>query len=1004
MGVTRWMTATLACAGVAAFLVACGTSAAGAVGPREPAAPTRGAEGDPDSESTGPADDGHMDPEQGTEPPPLAGPPLPPAVAPPPPGDRLRAATGADGSLSTWRVLARGPVTPEEHATLGAFCEDADQVPEGCEPELLVQEDAVMDLGREDRAGEIHLGVHLRATQPTRLYLLVGVRGAVTVHLDGTLVGAVEEDERFHEDEALVPLSVDAGEHALVLSVKRGARGRFRFHTRLVDARYAPGPGGVAVELGRLPDDRALAYAADAVHAAERYHLTETLTPSSTVTLSLPGGGVDTSLPWQLGQAGGVLVSRNGRYDATATQTLAVPARGRLEIDARIGPRTLRLGREVFGARPLLQAMAALTARRDESSSEARAPLRWRLQEMQRVLDERDPDAAWRTWLTREARTLARQLERGRDPFASPHGYQRMAFESPLDGTAQPYELFVPPAYRGRRDWPVVITLHGYKGNAGDYFRNTFGLARRWREGESLLDHGRHGTPPTTGPMFVIAPMARGQSMYRHAGEVDVLLALADVRERFRIDPNRIYITGGSMGGTGAAYLPFRHPDLFSASAALAGYHDQRIREDTNHVGLSAVERYVQAHRSDVDWAENALHLPMLLVRGTRDRPLEWTRSLVRRLEALDYDVEHREPESGHNVWTETYDAGAIFSWFARYTRPTAPSHVRLRTARERTRDAWWLHLDARSRADAFAEIDAHVSEPATVVVTTENVDALTLAAETPITQEGTVQLRVDDVSLEGALPLHVSRASGTWRVVDEAPSQAGRKRPGVEGPIRDVFHDPLVFVVGTQDPAHTWMNRRVAETWAHPKGWEVTYPIVDDVAVTDAMLESATLVLVGPPWSNAVLARMHDRLPIRFVPHADGARLVVNGQAHHGAEVGTVFVAPNPEAPNRSVLVIAGLTPFGTWRSTFLPDILPDYVVFDAGVAPARDEWACGGTGCRYLASGIFTLDWQFPEGPPPDPGDPAGTAARLWPTRDPAARVRPTGDDDDDDAADDE
>ena len=87
-----------------------------------------------------------------------------------------------------------------------------------------------------------------------------------------------------------------------------------------------------------------------------------------------------------------------------------------------------------------------------------------------------------------------------------------MAFFSNLDDTVQPYELFVPPAYRATspRTWPLLVTLHGFKGNAGDYFRNTFGLSRPGPL--TLEDHGRHGIAPTQGPMFVIAPTGRGQT------------------------------------------------------------------------------------------------------------------------------------------------------------------------------------------------------------------------------------------------------------------------------------------------------------------------------------------------------------------------------------------------------------------------------------------------------------------------------------------------------------
>ena len=83
-------------------------------------------------------------------------------------------------------------------------------------------------------------------------------------------------------------------------------------------------------------------------------------------------------------------------------------------------------------------------------------------------------------------------------------------------------------------------------------------------------------------------------------------------------------------------------------------------------------------------------------------------------------------------------------------------------------------------------------------------------------------------------------------------------------------------------------MNRRVANHWAHPPGWDVRYPVVDDTAVTAEMIATKTLVLVGSPRSNALHARWRRQLPIRF----EGDAVVLRGQRHRGEQTGTVFVA----------------------------------------------------------------------------------------------------------------
>jgi predicted esterase len=827
-------------------------------------------------------------------------------------GDRAVLEASGEGFLATWAVLD-GASWPAEA------------------PPLRVARSVPFDLDGD----AVTLGAQLVSRDRRRMHLLVGLRGEVQVFLDGAPVAAAASPDRYREDHALVRLTLSPGEHVLALTFRRPERGRFRVAIRVLDAEGAPGPGRVAMVVPA--EERPVA---ESVAVTETHELVDG-TPVLRLRVHRPGGGVRGDVEVRLGDRTG---------DLGDGAELIVPlAEGPPPVRVA-GEDALPSDRHRASDRRVLEAAARFSERLAEAGEPSRAPLAWRRDEALRVVRERDLDPRWRRWLVRESR-------RRRDRFEAPRGYLRMAHFSRLDGTATPYELFAPPRAR-RRPTPVLVTLHGLTGNAGDYLRNTFGLPRDAENGEGLRDHGRHGAPPTSASMIVVAPEARGRSYYRHAGETAIFEVLEDVRRRLRVDDRRVYITGGSMGGTGAAYVPLRNPDVFAASAALAGYHDQRVRVDTDHAALSEVERFLEARRSDVDWAENALHLPMLLVRGTRDTPLAWTRNLAERLQGLRYRVEHREPELGHDVWTETYAEGAIFRWMARHRRPEMPPRVRLRTARERTLAAHWVRIEERLAMDRFAEVDVRYRDGAVQLAVAEGLRALTLSPGPPLHQDGApLRVIVDGQTVEGPVPLTIERVDDGWHAAEPGTyPRAGVRQAGTAGPIRDVFHDPLLFVVGTQDPAQTLLNRLVAERWAHPSGWRVAYPVVDDDDVTPALAEGRHLVLVGPPASNSVHARLVDRLPIRV----DASGTSIGERRHEGA--GAVFVAPNPEQPDRSVLVIAGPDALLTWRSTALPDILPDYVIFDEGVEPARGRWACGGTGCAYREAGFLDVYGRAP------------------------------------------
>jgi hypothetical protein len=91
------------------------------------------------------------------------------------------------------------------------------------------------------------------------------------------------------------------------------------------------------------------------------------------------------------------------------------------------------------------------------------------------------------------------------------------------------------------------------------------------------------------------------------------------------------------------------------------------------------------------------------------------------------------------------------------------------------------------------------------------------------------------------------------------------------------------------------------------------------------------------------------------------------------GTEVGAAFVVPNPRRPDRYLVVVEGVDAPGTWRSLSLPSLLPDFVVYDVKLAPARGQMLLGAGSVR--AAGFFKNDWSLPE----VTADPLATAKRV-------------------------
>lgn len=142
---------------------------------------------------------------------------------------------------------------------------------------------------------------------------------------------------------------------------------------------------------------------------------------------------------------------------------------------------------------------------------------------------------------------------------AAPPGKDiRYSHHSALDDTDQPYRVYVPAAYDGGRPWPMLFLLHGTGGN-----ENTLLDDERFGPHYMALAAERRG-------VILVSPYARGVTEYRGIGEHDLFCVLEDVKRRYRIDEDRVYITGHSMGGTGSAYQALHHPDVYAAAVAFA--------------------------------------------------------------------------------------------------------------------------------------------------------------------------------------------------------------------------------------------------------------------------------------------------------------------------------------------------------------------------------------------------------------------------------------------------
>lgn len=316
----------------------------------------------------------------------------------------------------------------------------------------------------------------------------------------------------------------------------------------------------------------------------------------------------------------------------------------------------------------------------------------------------------------------------------------RHSYRSEIDGTDQPYRLYVPTTYDGNTPFPLVVAMHGTGGNESSLFED-----KRLPPHELMRVAEKHG-------VLMATPHGRGTTEYRGIGENDIFCVLADLQRRYRIDPERIYLTGQSMGGTGAAYLALHHPDLFAASAPLAAAYS-------------------------FPWlAANGQHVPFWWIQGAKDAGfyLEGVAEGVDRMRRLGQKVHYDQvPNEEHAAGLVRVDAAV--GWLVQHRRVAHPTEYVFEIDTPLHGRAYWTDVTALEQPGRIAVVRARAGGPRRVELQLENVAAIALFPDAKVFDlSAPLAVSVNGaVVFEGSLPdnrqLRLVQAGGAWRATLEA-------------------------------------------------------------------------------------------------------------------------------------------------------------------------------------------------------------------------------------------
>lgn len=130
----------------------------------------------------------------------------------------------------------------------------------------------------------------------------------------------------------------------------------------------------------------------------------------------------------------------------------------------------------------------------------------------------------------------------------------------------------------------------------------------------------------------------------------EIYLLIQKITAENKIDTNRVYLTGLSMGAWGAWNLAYAYPELFAALVPIAGFVDR----------VPMIERCKLAN------------IPIRIYHGLLDNvvDVQYSITIFKKLKECNKDVKLEIfDDAWHDSWTTVYDNIEIYNWMLKQSK-----------------------------------------------------------------------------------------------------------------------------------------------------------------------------------------------------------------------------------------------------------------------------------------------------------------------------------------------
>ncbi len=570
----------------------------------------------------------------------------------------------------------------------------------------------------------------------------------------------------------------------------------------------------------------------------------------------------------------------------------------------------------------------------------------------------------------------AQQLKASEYPWQAPWRNQQglvvRGYISRIDHTPQPYGLVIPESFSA--DQPGATRVDLWFHGRGETLSELNFLTQR------MTSVGQIAPADT----IVLHPYGRFCNANKFAGEIDTLEALGALRRSYGLEHSPVAARGFSMGGAACWQFAVHYPARWFAANPGAGFSE-----------TPEFLKFFQQETLNPPWWEEKLWrwydcpgyianlktLPVVAYSGENDIQKQAADIMEAAYAKEGLKLLHLiGPQTGHSIHAES--AKEIEAKLAQWRAAADQSppkgrdefvtysliYPQFRTGRILGLKEHWEP----------AHLTAEVSPNGEIEVATRNITVFHLAAphltgkqESALTRG----IRIDgqllnESSLTAPLSEHLGYAliDGVWKPTTQTERlklTSNRKNDATCGTIDHAFMNSFIFVKPSGRCAHSevqkWVDAemdRAITQWRRQFRGDVrvmldTEITEDDVRINNEELRSANLILWGDRQSNAWIAKIADKLPIRWTD----TEIAAGDRKFDAAQHALIAIYPNPYNQSRYIVLNSGFTyrEYDYLNNARQTPKLPDWAIVDLRTPP-NSRWPG-----KIVAADFFDEAWQL-------------------------------------------